>query len=168
MSRPSPLKRIVVALLAIVAAVVAWVREQQGGGATAPTSPPVATAPGGASRAPAREDGLVPGEAEIVAAYEAGRGGVWVESAARVYRVLPDDREGVPHQRFLVRLTNGLSVKISHNIDLARRIEVEVGDVVRFRGRYEANDLGGVVHWTHHDPRGGPGGWLENRGRRVE
>lgn len=160
MPRTTPRRRILVAVLAILTAAVAWWNEQRGGVVVPPS--------GSASPASPASSEAVPGEAALIAAHDARREGVWVESEARIYRVLPDDREGSRHQRFLVRLSNGLSVKISHNIDLASRVDAREGDVLRFRGRYEWNDLGGVVHWTHHDPRGGPGGWLEFDGRRVE
>jgi hypothetical protein len=95
---------------------------------------------------------------------------VLVEGTGKVARVLRDDLEGSRHQRFLLVLTDGTTVLIAHNIDLAPRLEgLRVGDTVRFRGEYEWNEKGGVVHWTHHDPAGRhPGGWLEAAGRRVE
>jgi hypothetical protein len=32
-------------------------------------------------------------------------------------------------------------------------------------GRYEWNERGGVIHWTHHDPEGSmPGGWIRCQG----
>lgn len=103
---------------------------------------------------------------------------VWVESSGTVVKVLADDREGDMHQRFLVELAGGQTIKIAHNIDLAPRVPAAEGDLLKFRGRFEWNDLGGVVHWTHRDPspprkpRGvqvdGPAeGWIELRGTRY-
>ena len=55
-------------------------------------------------------------------------------------------------------------------IDIAPRLDgLAVGDQVAFRGVYEWNEQGGVVHWTHHDPSGEhPGGWLRYDGRTVD
>jgi hypothetical protein len=110
------------------------------------------------------------GAAVLEKAWREGRSGVWVEVPARVERVLPDDRRGSRHQRFLVEIEGGPRVLIAHNIDLAPRVpNLRRGDAVRFRGEYEWNDKGGVVHWTHHDPDGRRrGGWLEHDGRRYE
>ncbi len=96
--------------------------------------------------------------------------GKMVESIGVVGRLLADDNEGSRHQRFILKLANGQTLLVAHNIDLAPRIEnLKRGDKVRFRGQFEMNDRGGVIHWTHHDPRGEhPAGWLEHEGRRYE
>ena len=93
-----------------------------------------------------------------------------VRGTATVSRILSDDNEGSRHQRFVVRLSSGRTLLIAHNIDLAPRVSsLRVGDTVSFYGEYEWNDRGGVIHWTHHDPRGSHvGGWIEHKGRRYE
>lgn len=97
-------------------------------------------------------------------------GGQQVRGEGTVTRVLSDDNEGSRHQRFILRLGSGRTVLVAHNIDLAPRIPgIEVGDRVAFFGEFETNDRGGVIHWTHHDPRGShPDGWLEHKGQRYE
>jgi hypothetical protein len=107
---------------------------------------------------------------EIVSSYEAKRSDVVVEGEGRVVAVLPDDNEGSRHQRFIVEVEPDRTVLISHNIDLAPRVAgLRKGDTVAFRGEYEWNAKGGVVHWTHHDPQGRrPGGWIERNGRRFK
>ena len=106
---------------------------------------------------------------EIEAAYSEHRSGITAEASGTVAKILPDDRDGSRHQRFVIRLPSGHSVLIAHNIDLADRVPLARGDHVRFRGQYEWNDLGGVVHWTHHDPEGRHDeGWIEYRGERYQ
>ena len=79
-------------------------------------------------------------------------------------RLLSDDRDGSRHQRFVLQLADHQSLLIAHNIDLAERIPLGLGDRVKFRGMYEWNELGGLVHWTHHDPHGvEDGGWISYR-----
>ena len=106
--------------------------------------------------------------ARIVAAHADHQSGLWVEAGGEVQRVLADDNEGSRHQRFIVRLSNDHTLLIAHNIDLAQRVPLEQGDRVDFRGEYEWNERGGVVHWTHHDPRNRHGGgWVEHQGTRY-
>jgi len=126
----------------------------------------------GAQRAPLgpREEHPVEaadaGQDAVVGAFLAHRSGVAVQGHGRVERVLRDDRKGSRHQRFVLRLDSGQTVLVAHNIDVASRIpELRAGDEVAFKGVYEWNDRGGVIHWTHHDPAGRhPGGWLRHEG----
>lgn len=94
---------------------------------------------------------------------------VMVTLTGPVDRILPDDNDGSRHQRFIVRTPSGRTVLIAHNIDLAQRVPVEIGDPVTVRGEYEWSDRGGTMHWTHHDPkRWREGGWIEHLGVRYE
>jgi hypothetical protein len=92
---------------------------------------------------------------------------VEVETGGRVVRLLPDDRQGSPHQRFLLRVGGGMTVLVAHNLDLASRVSVAPGDSVELRGEYEWNPKGGVIHWTHPDPAGRhEEGWIRQAVRR--
>jgi len=103
----------------------------------------------------------VTGDGVVEQAYADRRSGVWVEVDGRVSRLLADDNEGSRHQRFVLALDSGHTVLVAHNIDLAERVPVRQDGRVRLRGRYEWNERGGVIHWTHHDPDGSmPGGWV--------
>lgn len=102
-------------------------------------------------------------------AYAREESGILVEGAATVVKVLPDDRDGDRHQRFIVELDRHHTLLVAHNIDLALRAPVVVGSTIAFKGQYEWSDQGGVVHWTHHDPGNRrPGGWIDVNGQRYE
>jgi len=103
----------------------------------------------------------------IAEAFRNGRSNVQLGGEGRVLRILPDDNEGSRHQKFLLELDSGHTLLIAHNIDLAPRVEnLREGERLEFYGEYEWNQKGGVIHWTHHDPRGQhPGGWLKYEGR---
>lgn len=107
------------------------------------------------------------GASAIAAAYQNRQSDLQVQGSGRVVRVLPDDNEGSRHQRFILELETGQTLLVSHNIDLAPRIDsLQRGDTVEFFGEYEWNDRGGVLHWTHHDPRGRHvDGWLRHEGK---
>ena len=136
-----------------------------GSGTLAPpvaTQPPTTT-PSAAPHATAR----VESASRIRELFAERRSGIVVEGQGTVEKVLRDDLEGSRHQRFILGIGRSHTVLISHNIDLAPRVDgVRAGDRVEFRGQYEWNERGGVVHWTHRDPqRQRPGGWLRHEGR---
>jgi Protein of unknown function (DUF3465) len=92
--------------------------------------------------------------------------GTWIEGSGVVRRLLSDDNDGDRHQRIILDLRNGRTVLVAHNIDIAERVPVGIGDRIRFRGMYEWNDLGGLVHWTHEDPhKVEKGGYIRYRTR---
>jgi hypothetical protein len=104
-------------------------------------------------------------DGSVEQAFAEQRSGVWLDAGGRVARLLSDDNEGSRHQRFILALNSGHTVLVSHNIDLAERIPVRRGAYLRLHGRYEWNERGGVIHWTHHDPEGSmPGGWIRCQG----
>ncbi len=102
----------------------------------------------------------------VAKAFETNASKVQVEDEGVVTRVLADDTEGSPHQRFIVRVALGQTVLIEHNTDVAPAIkDLKIGDSVSFSGEYIWNQQGGLVHWTHHDPAGRhPQGWLKHNG----
>jgi hypothetical protein len=105
----------------------------------------------------------------VQALHEARRSGVWLETNGRISRILRDDNEGSRHQRFILDVGSGHTVMVAHNIVLAERVPAAVGDSLALRGRYEWNERGGVIHWTHHDPEGREqGGWIRKDGKRYE
>ena len=96
--------------------------------------------------------------------------GAQVRVEGRVVRLLPDDRDQSPHQRFIIATNDGNTLLIAHNLSLAPRLEgLAVGDVLVVAGEYERNAQGGLIHWTHDDPQGRhASGYIEWRGRRYQ
>jgi len=109
-------------------------------------------------------------DAVLAQAFERRARSLQVEGAGEVVRILPDDRDGSRHQRFVLRLDSGQTVLVAHNIDLAPRVGgLREGDRVAFFGEYEWNERGGVIHWTHRDPQGRHvAGWLKHAGRTYQ
>jgi hypothetical protein len=103
-------------------------------------------------------------------AYNNRESNLQVKGKGVVIRMLSDDLQGSQHQRFILQLDNGQTILISHNIDLAPRINgLKSDDIVEFYGEYEWNSKGGVIHWTHHDPsKRHVAGWLKHEGRTYQ
>jgi Protein of unknown function (DUF3465) len=87
-----------------------------------------------------------------------------------IIKLLPDDRSGSRHQKFIIKLASGQKLLIVHNIDLAPRLtSIRVGDSIQFNGEYEWNEKGGVLHWTHRDPNDAhTAGWLKYQGKTYQ
>jgi hypothetical protein len=102
-------------------------------------------------------------------AYDNKTSDLQVNGSGEVTKLLDDDLnpDGGKHQRFIVTLDSGQTLLISHNIDIAPRVDViATGNRIKFYGEYEWNEEGGVVHWTHRNTGSGnhPDGWLEYKG----
>lgn len=109
----------------------------------------------------------VAGDQLLAQAFRNQQSDVQVQGQGVVSKLLPDDLKGSRHQRFIVKLASGQSLLVAHNIDLAPKItQLREGDTIEFYGEYEWNNKGGVLHWTHHDPRNKHvGGWLKHQGK---
>ncbi len=109
-------------------------------------------------------------DARLKQAYQNHKSDVQVRGSGLVSRLLPDDNKGSRHQKFILRLDSGQTLLVAHNIDLAPRIQgLRKGDRVEFYGEYEWNKKGGVMHWTHKDPRNHHAhGWLKHNGKIYE
>jgi len=113
-----------------------------------------------------------PNDAAVCDAFRAGRSHVEVVAEGKVTRVL-----GVapgrtsPHEGFLMNLGSACDtiVKVEANTDLTGRFPLAPGDRVTVKGEYEFYPLGGVIHWTHRDPRGRhEGGYVETGGKTYQ
>lgn len=87
-------------------------------------------------------------------AFQTKESKVAVTTKGKVVKLLEDDTEGSPHQRFIVELHSGHTLLISNNLDLAYRVPVKINDIVEVKGTYVWNQYGGLIHDTHHDSRG--------------
>lgn len=89
---------------------------------------------------------------------------------AAVRKVLPDDIQGDRHQRFLVALADGRTLLVAHNIDLAARVpDLRPNTTIYLQGEFVWSAAGGVLHWTHKDPRGRHlDGWIQYFGKRYQ
>ncbi len=98
--------------------------------------------------------------------YEEKQSNQQLEVTGIVKRLLTDDLVGSRHQRFIVELEGGMTLLVAHNIDLADRIDsLKEGDAISVYGEYEFNERGGVIHWTHHDPKNRHiDGWIKHQG----
>lgn len=103
-------------------------------------------------------------------AYKQKRSDVFVQDSAKVIKLLKDDNHGSRHQRFIIDIGSGKTVLVAHNIDLAPRINaLKVGDRIEFRGEYIYKPKGGVLHWTHHDPKNNIiGGWITHEDKDYQ
>ena len=102
-------------------------------------------------------NGSTPDNAALCRAYTSGTSHVEVTAEGTVVREF-GVRAGraSPHEGFLMRLSSDCSlvVRVEANVDFTGTFALRRGQTVDVRGEYEYYPLGGVIHWTHRDPRG--------------
>ena len=108
-----------------------------------------------------------PSTSAIAAIIQQQRSDVQIEVSGQVSKLLKDDLDGSRHQKFIIKIPEGYTILVAHNIDLAPRVNaIKIGDSISIYGEYEWNERGGVLHWTHHDPAGRHrDGWIKHQGR---
>jgi hypothetical protein len=124
------------------------------GSSTASAPPLASTAASGASASCASAQ----------SAYRTHRSELWLIVSARVTRDLSDAHGTYTHQRFIVACSGGFTLLIVNDISIGTRAPARVGDTVTVRGQYIWNEQGGLIHFTHHDPEGGIGGYIAEDG----
>jgi hypothetical protein len=109
--------------------------------------------------------------ATVYDAWRTHRSYVQVTASGSVARVL-GTRLGPAgmHEGFLLHLNGaegrGLTVRVEDNTDLTGPIPMSAGDDAVVRGEYIYDPRGGIIHYTHRDPRGHhPSGYVQVNGR---
>ena len=88
---------------------------------------------------------------------------------APVKKMLKYDDKGLPHEKFLMVLSNGTTLLVAHDTKMAPYVPVQPGDTVTVHGEFIWNEKGGLIHWTHHsDTPKHQGGYIDFNGKRYE
>lgn len=113
-----------------------------------------------------------PNNAQICSLYASGSGGVEVIGHGTVLAVLGSrDGPSGEHEGFLLKLDQecDLMLRVETNIDITGPVPLQTGETVTVKGQFEDDASGGVIHWTHHDPRGRHvGGYVEAGGKLYQ
>jgi hypothetical protein len=106
---------------------------------------------------------------EIVQAQTSNLVNAEVKGLAVVKKLLHDDVVAPRHQKFLLELTNGTTILVAHNTDVAPQVPIQEGDQLVICGSFIYNAKGGLIHWTHHStsPRH-QGGYIDFNGSRYQ
>jgi hypothetical protein len=117
----------------------------------------------GAAKAQAALTGL----AQIMDAVTNRRTGITVQHWGTVERTMSDDQGAAGKlQKFVLALENRHTLLVAHDVDVAPRVPLAIGDRVEFRGRYDWNGAGGLIYRTHHDPQMiFEDGWIRHNGK---
>jgi hypothetical protein len=105
-------------------------------------------------------------------AWANGRSHIEVTATGSVARILGTRRgpSGV-HEGFLLHLRGsagrGLTVRVEDNVDLTGPIPLTEGGDAEVRGEYVYDPRGGLIHYTHLDPRGRHDGGYVKVGGKV-
>ena len=93
------------------------------------------------------------GDSRLVQDVSNHRGENFVEAKdVTVSELSPDDTQGLPHQKWYVKLSSGAEIQCVYNLDMGTRIPLKVGDRISIGGQFIWTNQGGLVHWLHEDP----------------
>jgi hypothetical protein len=70
-----------------------------------------------------------------------------------VSQILPEDHDGLPHQKYTLTVGGQIKLLIVSNLDFGR-VPLQVGQTQTVCGEYKKVGQG-MIHWTHFDPHGG-------------
>jgi hypothetical protein len=70
-----------------------------------------------------------------------------------VSQILPEDRNGRPHQKYIIAVDSKINLQIVSNLEFGKA-PVLVGKSVTICGEFLRVGQG-MIHWTHFDPHGG-------------
>lgn len=103
---------------------------------------------------------------QLIQAVQSRRSVFFVEAGELVVeKILPVDKKGLPHQKWLAKLSDGNSVQIVYNSKKGERIPIKVGDKFQVGGQFLWTARGGILHWLHDDPEGKrPSGYVYLKG----
>lgn len=79
---------------------------------------------------------------------------VFLQAKGKVVKLLADDTDGNPHQRFIIETHPSHTILIINNIQHGYRVPVKLGDIIEVQGSYIYNQYGGLIHETHHHQEG--------------
>lgn len=132
------------------------------------SSEPVSISPAQSGQPPVASD-VSSNNSSLESAFEHKQSDIQVSGHGKVVKLLSDDTNGARHQKFLVKINPRQILLFAHNIDLAAKIPLQVGDEISFKGEYVYNPKGGIIHWTHLDPHGHhPSGWIMLNGNKYQ
>ncbi|MDG0816825.1 DUF3465 domain-containing protein [Bdellovibrio svalbardensis] len=102
----------------------------------------------------ARALALAKDDSALIRAIHDDRGVNYIEAGQMVVEeILPDDNQGLPHQKWLVRLSDNSSVELVYNSDMGDRVPLQVGEVMSAGGQLIMAQQGPLLHWLHSDPK---------------
>lgn len=70
-----------------------------------------------------------------------------------VSQILPEDHDGLPHQKYTITVDSQIKLLVVSNLDFGR-VPLQVGKTLTVCGEYKRVGQG-MIHWTHFDPHGG-------------
>ncbi len=112
-----------------------------------------------------------PDDAAIAADFHNHQSNVEVTADGTVVRLLPDRSSSTGmHEQFIIKLSSGgVTVEVEHNISIAARVPVALNDHVIVHGEYVWNAQGGLIHFTHHDPKAThEAGYIQDNGNTYD